>query len=427
MNSEESERISGERECLSPLHIAASNKDPVELSRLLAISHNEIDCRDPCQYTPLQISIQNNDLRSVNILLSHGSDFSLQVPNSYSDLIPGTNALSLASFCGHTDVLRMLMGYGCPITSKALYAAAESGNTDCAVKILDRVLKDGGGFADIATSEGIGEGLMIAAVGWRPEVVKVLLGNSRLKKDAINQALVSALRDISEYDDFHVIDAVSRGAPEGQNKRTETVKLLIDAGADVNYLSQSIMYGIGEMSPIHQVARMGNQAFEIFNLLLDKGAEIEANDEDGRTPLFYAVQSDYVYFAHRLIEKGAAISATDNHGSTPLHVATGNNTAEALHIISFLINHGADIESRDFRGRTPLLESAAIYESSWSTFRPEIVTFLLNTGADAGARDLEGLGLPELLKQKGFKAFKDNGDALSAGSVSWIVTVDNQG
>lgn len=286
MDHEDSEEVDcAETEVPSPLHIAASTSDTAELSRLLSISHDRINARDPCQYTPLQISIQNNDLASVNALISHGADASLEVPNAYSDLVPGTNALSLAASCGHSEVLRVLVENGCPVTSMALYTAAESGKIECVEKVLNCVIKDGRGFDDVAVGEGIGAGLLVAAVGWRSETVQVILRHSEVSNEAVDCALLGALREVLEYDEFHITNPVSRTTITGYGKRTETVKLLIDAGADVNAEGQLYMYSSTGMRPLHQ-ARMGNRAIEIFDLLLDNRADINSKDEDRRTQFF---------------------------------------------------------------------------------------------------------------------------------------------
>lgn len=427
MTDEDSEGSYVGEKLISPLHIAASEGDTAKLSHLVSKSRDDINARDPSQYTPLQICVQNNDLASIRILISHDSDLSLEAPNPYGDLIPGTNALSLAASCGHEDVLKLLIENGSPITSKALHTAAESGRMGCVEKILDCVAKSDRGFDDDSMGEGIDNGLLVAAIGWRAEIVKIILNRHEASKGALDHSLLSALRDNLEYDDFHITDPVSRTTAEGYEERAVTVKFLVDAGADVNAEDESYMYCLPGMRPLHQVARMGNQAVEIYDLLLDNEAELDSKDEDGRTPLFFAVQSDNVYFVQRLIEKGAKVDEVDNDGSTPLHIATGNTTDACWEILKFLIGHGADLESKDTYGRTPLLHSVTMRETSWSTFRPEIVTQLLDNGADADAKDTEGLGLHDLIKCKGFAVSIDAGDTTSSHSGRWIIRVDNQG
>jgi len=64
-----------------------------------------------------------------------------------------------------------------------------------------------------------------------------------------------------------------------------------------------------------------------MNLLLKKGANVDAKDKEGRTSLLYAATSPYLVWKTRgkdtevtnlLLKKGADINAKDNGGRTPL-------------------------------------------------------------------------------------------------------------
>ncbi|HHT9105353.1 MAG TPA: ankyrin repeat domain-containing protein [Candidatus Wujingus californicus] len=75
--------------------------------------------------------------------------------------------------------------------------------------------------------------------------------------------------------------------------------------------------GDQEMTPLHLAANRGNT--EIVELLLTKGANIEAREFNGWTPLFSAViigQDEKT--AKLLLDKGARVNARDLLGMTPL-------------------------------------------------------------------------------------------------------------
>ncbi|KAH7000722.1 ankyrin repeat-containing domain protein [Ilyonectria destructans] len=56
----------------------------------------------------------------------------------------------------------------------------------------------------------------------------------------------------------------------------------------------------------------------IVKLLLEKGADVEAKDEYGRTPLSWAAEDGHEDIVKLLFEKGADVEAKDKHGGTPL-------------------------------------------------------------------------------------------------------------
>jgi ankyrin repeat protein len=84
-------------------------------------------------------------------------------------------------------------------------------------------------------------------------------------------------------------------------------------------------------------ARYGHEA--VVKLLLEKGAELEAKDSYGRTPLSWAAEKGHDAVVKLLLEKGAELEAKDNsYGRTPLSWA-----AEKRHevVVKLLLEKGA--------------------------------------------------------------------------------------
>jgi ankyrin repeat protein len=55
--------------------------------------------------------------------------------------------------------------------------------------------------------------------------------------------------------------------------------------------------------------------------LLEKGADVQAKNSDGVTPLLWACDMGLSEVAMALLEKGADVQAKNSHGVTPLHWA----------------------------------------------------------------------------------------------------------
>jgi hypothetical protein len=94
-------------------------------------------------------------------------------------------------------------------------------------------------------------------------------------------------------------------------------------------------------------------------LLLAHGVHVNTRDRGGQTVLFRAVQvgSPTVvkgllrYGAHVLLDKGAMVNARDNEGTTPLMWAA---TYAGPKAIQLLLDKGADIHMKDNKGNTAL-------------------------------------------------------------------------
>ena len=92
---------------------------------------------------------------------------------------------------------------------------------------------------------------------------------------------------------------------------------------------------------------------------LSCGADIDARDQDGVTPLHMAaIVSDNPAMIPALLDAGANIEARafDGpafYGLTPLHMAAGHSENPA--VVRALLAAGADIEARTYDGAVPLI------------------------------------------------------------------------
>lgn len=175
-----------------------------------------------------------------------------------------------------------------------------------------------------------------------------------------------------------------------------------------------------KQTPLHATIDVG-----IARLLVDKGAEVDAKDRSGFSPLHVAAADGYVEIAELLLLRGADANAVDNNGRSPLHeAATGGHfeVAEALfaagagvdprddamawtplhlasqheyvHILTLLLSKGADINAWDSSGYTAL-HMAAMGESR------EVADALLKAKADVRVKNMHGQTARDIALAKG--------------------------
>jgi len=84
---------------------------------------------------------------------------------------------------------------------------------------------------------------------------------------------------------------------------------------------------------------------------LEKGADVNAQDEDGDRLLHFSASKGQLEATKKLIQLGANVNATDDDGWTALHHATMFGYSKVLEV---LLANGADINIRNDDGKTVL-------------------------------------------------------------------------
>ena len=364
--------------------------------------------------------------------------------------IGGNTALMIAigqSGFTHTESAKLLIAKGAKMDiqdklgNTALMDAVH--NTEIA-----KILIDKGAKIDIQNSGGE-TALMLAACKY-PEVVKLLLdkgANILLRQDAkhnftpnaldraaINGNIESAKLILAKAKSLGVKDEVIRvslhwavvsnqlemarylldeGANvEGNDKYAgytplmetsmfEMVELLVGRGANVN--ARNKMNSTPLYKAIFNYQGANNKEKDcdkILNLLLEKGANVDVQDNNGITPLMGAVQK--MSPTKILVEKGANLNIQNKNGETALMYAVKGGLLRVLIVVpvigsytdaaKLLISKGADVNLQDKWGKTALMHAAGaanVQGDNYSSYT-DMLTLLINNGAKLETKDKEG-------------------------------------
>ena len=265
--------------------------------------------------------------------------------------------------------------------NSALFVAAYRGYRD----ITELLIAHG---ANVHLVDGSGETpLHKASVKGHLEIASLLIANGA-KVDAKAQDGCTPLY-LSAYSKHETVSQylLDCGAATEEDiaimlGNIELVEHYFLKGADANsQLTKG--YAKGE-SWLNIAVRHQNK--NLVEFLLGRGAKI--NKKTGSfqlSPLHIAAigSSDQTCkedICKILIAQGADINSQDKNGTTPLHwAATVGNTK----IVELLISHNANVNALDFSHKTPLFEAARLHHV-------KIVNFLLSCGAEVNLTDDEG-------------------------------------
>ncbi len=340
----------------TPLYMAAANQSGGKAVKILIDAGAEVNVKEKYNMdTPLHIAARRGYFENVKALLDAGAN--VHAKNKFD----GTPLQSAFGYTGECEVktVKALIAAGADVNAKGktsfrdfistvLYDAVST----CEEAEVIEILINAG--ADVHAKSGFQETVLFRA--------------AKKGNVAIIRTLIRAGLDVNEKGE-HGLTPLYNAAGGGH---FEAVKTLIDAGADVNAnvkMDETIKTPLqaavesGEMDTVTEKEKDGEtwhivgdrndwEKTELVKALIDAGANVDVRDEHGNTLLheivFYPFDSEC---AKILIDAGVDVNIKNNSGRTALHSAASHGHPKQ---VSMLINAGADVNARDNDGKTPL-------------------------------------------------------------------------
>jgi ankyrin repeat protein len=400
--------------------------------------------------TPLMIAARTGRLPVVRALLSRGAGVNAATTRT------GNNALMWAVAGGHDDVVRTLIEARADVHASTvtgwtpLMMAARRGDIAMA-----RILLAAGVGVNETGSEGM-HVLPLAIVLGQAEFAQFLLEegadpNGEMAGVRALHAAVAGVRPwLAEWHQKH--GAAGRGPELTPVQRTALVTSLLARGADVNarittsavfepWLAyprlgafESYSCGTGDLrdaTPLwlasHAANGIGGRVYagvdapdsgdglsersrmnvDVIRLLLGSGASPRLTTDDGTTPLMAAAglgrctnertlrRGRRLPLAEEavrlLLDAGADVNAVNEADFTALHAAAYRGLNE---VIQILVERGARLDARDFRGRTPFRLAEGNKQAFYFQEYPDTAAFLVTLGANPR------VGLPGMVQER---------------------------
>ena len=420
---------------VTPLARACENASTSMVERLLAAGANP-NAAQVNGLTPLMTAARTGSLEVVEALLARGADIDAATAATHE------TALMWAVAGRHRDVVRALVARGADVHPQPrqafspLIAAARNGDVETA-----RVLLAAGARVDDRGSDGA-HPLAYAAIVGQSAFAHFLLEQGADANGAVDgvTALHAAAGPVATW-----LKAWNRkhGARAGRlalDERLPLVNALLARGADPNARMtasdvteqgfvrngayDTFATGTGDVAgatPLWVAAyatnpgpgRMRNgwsthsSTGDVLRRLLAAGAQPEIRSNDGTTPMMAAAgcgrwghwtntprasRQPMAEEAFRiLIAAGVDVNATNEGDFTALHCAAFSGLNE---LVQLLVEHGADVDARDWRGRTAYRLAEGAKQSFHYQEWPEVAALLAELGADTR------LGIPGTIHER---------------------------
>ena len=372
---------------VTPLYLACVNGSAPMIAKLLDAGANANSATTEGE-TALMTVARTGNVDAAKVLLAHGADVNSK--EQWRQQTP----LMWAVAESHPEMAQELIAHGADVNARQvtwnwerqvtkeprekwmplggltpLLFAARQGCVDCARVLLKA-------SADInATNPNGFSAILLAIINNHYDVVAFLLeqGADANIADEVGRTPLYAAVDMHTLPDSNLpwpselnnqltsLDLIQALLAHGANvnaqlKKQQPYRSKVDRGADT-------MLGTGA-TPLLRAAKAGDT--EVVKVLLAKGADPKLTTKFGMTPIMAAsglgtkeedttgrkkTEAQAIASIKLCLDAGADVNAIDTQGDTALHGAAQKGDDQ---VVQFLVDHGAKLDIKDKKGRTPL-------------------------------------------------------------------------
>lgn len=336
----------------TPLHHACF-KGSIEATIILLRYEANINQRDGTHRAPLHITARCNHRELTTVLLASGADASLRDGNDKN----GKSPLDVAAAEGNVDTLKELI--------VRRVAAIHSTDSNGATALHHAARYNHGGAIDVLVWAGANYDARNLKRCTPLHCASLAKGSSAAIEALLRHGADKDALGIEGHTPLHIAVKCSN---------LKAIDCLFAAGAD-----SSLRCGDDEDSVLDLACTVGR--LDLLEAVVRPGVDLESANTLGLTALHRAAQSNHTAAIDFLAKAGANIEAKDNDGCTPLHLSACVEGLPAA--VSVLLRHGAEKDAIDNQGRSALHTAVEIGNL-------RVVHCLLAAGVDSSLRAGDG-------------------------------------
>lgn len=293
-------------------------------SQYLIKSGINVNCKNDEGETPLYSAQKNKQYDIAKLLVTNGADV--------NEVVWGYSPLILAIWDNQKDMVSLLLQKGANPNKKIIEYPLLSAIPEASLEII-QILLDYGADINVVGSDNV-TAISWAAFNGRIDVIELLLKNNiKITEDNVGRAFAIAAymnqKKMVEYllnkfnnliygTHWHCM-ALFSAASAGN---CDIINYLLDNGMTVDSRCGPTKSETALMTASE------NEQIEAVKLLIKRGADINAQNNDGLTSLMIAVDYEHLSVVKILVESGADMQMMDNNNETAILKATKNNYKE---------------------------------------------------------------------------------------------------